>query len=193
MASGSGLFGSDVCISQGRFKLHLADRAANNDIPLRPLPLNKTVVEVFADFLEYLFKCASAYLEQSYGTGWWASVQYQIEFVLSHPNGWGGSQQAEMRRAAILAGLVPDTTAGHARLSFVTEGEASLHFAIHNGLPTGAIRNGEGVVIVDAGGGTIDISSYCKNVGGDKFDEVAAPQCEEFLIALYSPCLHSDC
>ncbi|KIM40826.1 hypothetical protein M413DRAFT_27963 [Hebeloma cylindrosporum] len=173
------LFGSDSRgISQGRFKLHLTDRAAQGDIP--PLPLNKTVVEVFADFLEYLFKCASAYLQDSYGTGWWASVQYQIEFVLSHPNGWEGAQQSEMRRAAILAGLVPDTTAGNARLLFVTEGEASLHFAIHNGLPTGAIRNGEGVVIVDAGGGTIDVSSYCKNVSGgsvDKFDEVAAPQC----------------
>lgn len=100
-----------------------------------------------------------------------------------------------MRRAAILAGLVPDTTAGHARLSFVTEGEASLHFAIHNGLPTGAIRNGEGVVIVDAGGGTIDISSYCKNVSDgsiDKFDEVAAAQCKEFRIAFQSSRSHSD-
>ena len=188
MAPGSRHFGSDVCISQGRFKLHLTDRAANGAIP--PLPLNKTVVEVFADFLEYLLKCASAYLQDSYGTGWWASVQYQIDFVLSHPNGWEGAQQSEMRRAAILAGLVPDTTAGHARLSFVTEGEASLHFAIHNGLPTGAIRNDEGVVIVDAGGGTIDISSYCKNVSGgsiDKFDEVAVPQCEESITA------HSFC
>ena len=190
---GSRLFGSDVCISQERFKLHLTDRAANDDIP--PLPLNKTVVEVFADFLEYLLKCASAYLQDSYGTGWWASVQYQIDFVLSHPNGWKGAQQSEMRRAAILAGLVPDTTAGHARLSFVTEGEASLHFAIHNGLPTGAIRNGEGVVIVDAGGGTIDISSYCKNVSDgsiDKFDEVAAAQCKEFRIAFQSSRSHSD-
>ena len=186
MTSGSRPFGSDVFISQGRFKLHLTDRTANNNIAIRPLPLNKTVLEVFADFLEYLFKCASAYLEESYGTGWWASVQYQVEFVLSHPNGWRGAQQEKMRRAAILAGLVPDTTAGHARLSFVTEGEASLHFAIHNGLPTGAINNGEGIVIVDAGGGTIDISSYCKNVGGDKFDEVAAPQCEKFRIAPYT-------
>lgn len=38
-----------------------------------------------------------------------------------------------MRRAAVRAGLIPDTLHGHARISFVTEGEASLHFAIENG------------------------------------------------------------
>jgi hypothetical protein len=69
-------------------------------------------------------------------------VQDQIDFVLSHPNGWEGTQQSEMRRAAVLANLIPDTTAGHARLSFVTEGEASLHFSIQNGLPAGAIKVG---------------------------------------------------
>ena len=61
----------------------------------------------------------------------------------------------------------------------MTEGEASLHYAVYNGLPKGVMGDGEGVVIVDAGGGTIDISSYSKNVRGAKntFEEVAAPQC----------------
>ena len=168
-------------ISQGRFKLHLTSRANNDGVP--PLPLNKTVVQVFADFLVYLLECASTYIQESYGIGMWTSVQYQIEFVLSHPNGWEGAQQSQLRQAAILARLIPDTSAGNSRLSFVTEGEASLHFAIQNGLPTGAIKNGEGIVIVDAGGGTIDISSYCKNIGGhmNDFKEVAAPQCEKSL------------
>ena len=46
-----------------------------------------------------------------------------------------------MRRAAVLAGLVPDNPSGHhSRLSFVTEGEASLHFSVRNGLPAGAMK-----------------------------------------------------
>ena len=45
-----------------------------------------------------------------------------------------------MRRAAVLAGLITDTEAGHLRLSFVTEGEASLHFSIHNGLPSSTME-----------------------------------------------------
>ena len=66
----------------------------------------------------------------------------QIDFVLSHPNGWEGTQQSEMRRAVVLAKLIPDTPEGHSRLSFVTEGEASLHFSIQNGLPAGAMKVG---------------------------------------------------
>lgn len=36
------------------------------------------------------------------------------------------------------------------------------------------------MVIVDAGGGTIDISSYSKDmtVAKDAFEEISAPQCE---------------
>ena len=158
-------------------------RQLTDEIP--PLPLNKTVVEVLADFLAYLLECASSYIQETHANGvdLWASVKGQIHFVLPHPNGWEGAQQAEMRKAAVLAKLIPDTTAGHARLSFVTEGEASLHFAVQNGLSIGVIENGEGVVIVDAGGGTIDISSYSKSVGEAKarFEEVAAPQCKIYL------------
>lgn len=34
----------------------------------------------------------------------------------------------------MLAGLIPGTPESRSRVSFVTEGEASLHFAINNGL-----------------------------------------------------------
>jgi hypothetical protein len=128
-----------------RFKLHLrskvgAGRSIGSQLP--PLPLNKTVVEVFGDFLRYLFECASSYIQDTHANGpdLWDSVKSDIYFVLSHPNGWEGTQQSEMRRAAVLAGFVPDNEIGHSRLSFVTEGEASLHFSVHNGLPAGAMK-----------------------------------------------------
>ncbi|KDR70734.1 hypothetical protein GALMADRAFT_254772 [Galerina marginata CBS 339.88] len=166
------------------FKLHLRSKYGDGkglaeQIP--PLPLNKTVIEVFADFLKYLFACASSYIQTTHPNGaeFWRSVKGEIDFVLSHPNGWEGTEQSQMRKAAVLAGLIPDNPGGHVRLSFVTEGEASLHFAIRHGLPEGATQKGEGVVIVDAGGGTIDVSSYLKNadVTKDTFQEIAAPQC----------------
>jgi len=166
-----------------RFKLHLRSRVGTgrqltDKIP--PLPHNKTIVDVFADFLAYLLECASSFIQETHANGvrLWESVKDQLYFVLSHPNGWGGAQQAEMRKAAVLAKLIPDTTAGHTRLSFVTEGEASLHFSVHNGLPIGVMKNGEGVAIIDAGGGTIDISAY--STRGEeakiKFEEVTIPQ-----------------
>ena len=38
------------------------------------------------------------------------------------------------------AGLIPDNQDGHSHLSFVTEGEASLHFCIQSGLTNDAIK-----------------------------------------------------
>jgi len=78
--------------------------------------------------------CAKKYIKDTYldGSQLWTSLENKIDFVFSHPNGWEGTEQTQMRRATVLAGLVPDTPEGHARISFVTEGEASLHFAIQN-------------------------------------------------------------
>ena len=96
------------------------------------LPPGKSIVEVFADFLSYLFKCTRTYIEEAHpnGASIWSSVENRIEVVLSHPNGWEGLQQGKMREAAVLAGIVPDNHAGHSRVHFVSEGEASLHYCV---------------------------------------------------------------
>lgn len=46
----------------------------------------------------------------------------------------GGVSEAKIRRATILGKLVPDTVEGKARVTFVSEGEASLHFCVGEGL-----------------------------------------------------------
>ena len=104
--------------------------------------MNKTVVQVFADFLKYLLQCAQSFIEdtQANGKDLWDTVKVDIDFVLSHPNGWEGKEQSQMRRAAVLAGLIPDVPSGHARVSFVTEGESSLHFAIQSGVLAAAMK-----------------------------------------------------
>ncbi|KAF8989887.1 hypothetical protein BDQ17DRAFT_1372600 [Cyathus striatus] len=149
-------------------------------IPPLPTNLNKTIIEIFADFMKYLYRCAGDYIKETHANGrsLWSSVEDRIDFVLSHPNGWEGPQQNQMRQAAVLGGLVPDMPTAQDRISFVTEGEASLHFCIQNGLTTDAINERKGVLIVDAGGGTVDISSYALSNGSNTdFEEIAAPQC----------------
>ena len=101
---------------------------------LPPLPPNKTVVRVFGDYMKYLYECAKSYIKETHGVALWSTLEFDIKYVLTHPNGWGGPQQVQMRRAAILAGLIPSTEDGHSRIEFVTEGEASLHFCRSNGL-----------------------------------------------------------
>jgi len=116
--------------------------ASLNPMHLHPLPKDKTAVSVFADFLRYLYNCTKNYIQDTHANGHdlWVSVEHHVEFVLTHPNGWEGAQQSQMRRAAVLGGLIPDSTDGQARLQFVTEGGASLHFCIGNGYTADAMK-----------------------------------------------------
>ncbi|TEB18445.1 hypothetical protein FA13DRAFT_1758594 [Coprinellus micaceus] len=130
------------------------------------LPAGQGVTDVLADYISYLFNCAKSYIcdthrmDPTFGTAFGT----EIEFVLSHPNGWEGFQQTQIRQAVVKAGLVREGQGDR----------ASLWFALKHGLPTGTMERR--VVIVDAGGGTIDISTYQKPVGGKKFEEIAAPK-----------------
>ena len=101
-----------------------------------------TVVQVLSDFLKYFRHCAEAYIKGAHPNGedLWRSISSEIEYVISHPNGWEGYQQSQIRSAIVLAGLVPDTENGNSRVTFVTEGEASLHFAIDFGFPAKSMK-----------------------------------------------------
>ncbi|KAF9817075.1 hypothetical protein IEO21_03657 [Rhodonia placenta] len=171
------------------FKLHLrpvtevlpSDREAQRYSRMAPLPERKTIIDILADFMKYLYSCTRTYVIETHASGSiiWASLEAHTDFVLSHPNGWGGSQQEKMRRAAIQAALIPDTPEGRARVQFVTEGEASIHFCISNGLAVDAIKDGKTIMVVDAGGGTVDISTYAlKNADDLTMEEVAPPDCD---------------
>ncbi len=59
-------------------------------------------------------------------------MENDIQFILAHPNGWGGEEQTLMRSAMIAGGLIDNDD--HERVTFVTEGEASLHFCLNKGL-----------------------------------------------------------
>ena len=56
------------------------------------LPKGKTVVDVFADFMRYLFESTKTLFKTSEPNGelGWNSISNNIELVLSHPNGWCG-------------------------------------------------------------------------------------------------------
>ncbi|PPQ92019.1 hypothetical protein CVT25_004849, partial [Psilocybe cyanescens] len=165
-------------------KLHLRPQSPSSALivshAIPPLPEGKTVIDVFADFLRYLHQCAWKYIEETHpnGADMWKNLETRTDFVLTHPNGWEGTQQSQMRRAAVKAGLIPNSPAGQQRLSFVTEGEASLYFCIQAGLTIHAMEQGKGVLFVDAGRGTVDITAY-KQISQDthSFEGVVAPQC----------------
>ncbi|KAF8840351.1 hypothetical protein BDN67DRAFT_903748 [Paxillus ammoniavirescens] len=184
------------------WKLHLrgkhlaASHIRDGDIP--PLPRGKTAVQVLGDFMRYLFACTRTYIVESHvdGASLWRSVENRIEFVLTHPNGWEGLQQQQIRQAAELAGLIPSGDKHQARIHLLTEGEASLHFCVNNVLASEVLSKmsiacsdrpvgyyvqkpkQQGVVVIDAGGGIINASAYSmKRSSPMSFEEIAPAEC----------------
>ena len=107
-----------------------------NGLEMKPLPAGKSAEQVMADFLHYLFEETGKYIvdHQSDGPNLWPEVRDRAQFVLAHPNGWTGPSQQKMRRAAVMAGLVPDNGESYKRITFVTEGEASALACLSGGL-----------------------------------------------------------
>ena len=149
--------------------------------------------------MRYLFTCARNYITESHasGTSMWRSMESNIEFILTHPNGWEGLQQQQIRRAAEIAGLIPSGDDHANRIHLLTEGEASLHFCVTHVLASDSLSQlpivsadgieedaeegpeHQGIVIIDAGGGTIDLSAYSIKLSPPKeFKEIAPAECE---------------
>ncbi|KAG8894097.1 hypothetical protein FRB99_001522 [Tulasnella sp. 403] len=153
------------------FKLLMRPKRFETSEPGMPetqLPPSHTVTDVLADFLRYMNRCAQDYIVETHpeGAGLLSSLGGEATYILTqvlflHPNGWAGAQQSLMREAAISAGLVPDTSEGRERIQFLTEGEASLHWCMDAGLTKQeSLSIGDRIIVVDAGGGTVDVSSY---------------------------------
>jgi len=64
----------------------------------------------------------------------WESLEVKIDIVLSHPNGWEGCQQ-EFLRESVAQALIFTEEEAHSRVSFVTEGEATVNFLLADTKP----------------------------------------------------------
>ena len=96
---------------------------------ISPPPKGKSIIDLFADFILYLFNSTITHIKEAEPTGevLWKNFGPTVEFVLAHPNGWEGRQQEVMRKAVVQAGIFSKEEALD-RVSFVTEGEASFNY-----------------------------------------------------------------
>jgi hypothetical protein len=172
------------------WKLHLQPEAAHSPASYfshPSLPRGKNVVEVLGDFMQYLLRCARTYIEESLPNGnrLWRLLENRIEFVLTHPNVWEGPQQRKIWLAAVLSGLVSNTAEDMARVHLLTEGEANLHYCIYQSILASdtlsqtpiAASDGQGIVIIDAGNWTIDLSAYSMTLSPLMIEKIAPAEC----------------
>ena len=171
------------------------------------LPKGKSIQDIFADFIRYLFGSVKAFIQECepMGQALWESFESNIDLILSHPNAWEGREQELLRKSVVQASVVTEEEA-LSRVSFVTEGEASHNFCVTNTqsgkllkvifpcVSTLRIRSdhsfkpGHRVLVVDAGGGTIDISAYTVSSTSplevEEFDE---PKCNGLILEFNPP------
>ncbi|KAG8798522.1 hypothetical protein FRC17_007403 [Serendipita sp. 399] len=101
-----------------------------------------------------------------------------MEFIFAIPNGWDSKQQTFLRQAAVTAGLVSSNDAMRL-INFISEGEASVHFALAYGSTKSWLENGMEFAVIDAGGSTVDSTLYtCTSTSPDiVLKEVRQSEC----------------
>ena len=98
--------------------------------------------------------------------------------VAATPNGWDIVQQTFLRDAFVRAGVLP---ANHNpnRLQFVTEAEASVHFALEHSEGERWLTPATVFGVLDAGGSTVDTTLYrcAEMLPKLKLEEVTSSEC----------------
>ncbi|KAG8804483.1 hypothetical protein FRC16_007892 [Serendipita sp. 398] len=144
------------------------------------LPPSVSLKQIYAHLLGYLFDHARNFFKNNTvdGARIWQRLGEKCTIVLATPNGWDTTQQSFLRSAAVLGGLLPETFPEH-RLKFVTEGEASVHYALEYSQSNAWLRKGVVFAVMDAGGSTVDSTLYeCKETQPKMvLEEVCASEC----------------
>ncbi|PVF91296.1 hypothetical protein CPB86DRAFT_878600 [Serendipita vermifera] len=168
------------------FKLYLHPQSmksssAGKELTFPPLPTGVDLKTIYADFLKFLYKSTGEFFRRNLekpGSSVWNRLQGKTEFIFATPNGWDARQQGFLRDAAVQGGLLPSQGADD-RIGFITEAEASVHFAMAHSDSRDWMRPGVVFAILDAGGSTVDTTLYrCKSAKPHlKLEEVKGSEC----------------
>ena len=157
---------------QHRFKLHLAGKksAATLANELPPLPEGKSPVSVIADYL----RAISAFAIERISASGIAVTMKDIKWCLTVPASWDLPAKQRMEEASILSGMITnaDNTNGGSQhgLTIVLEPEAASIFCcrtVENAASIKSIREGKPYLIIDCGGGTVDLIVHAKDLSAD--------------------------
>jgi hypothetical protein len=148
-------------------------------LDLPALPHGVTLSQVYSDFIEYLYQRTRIFFEENMprGRGIWHYLEEKIVFVFCIPNGWGMPQQLFLYEAAEKARIVGSSDSKE-RISFVTEGEASVHFVLTHTRVNTWLNTETIFAVADVGGSTIDSTLYkCQETQPLKLEEICISRC----------------
>lgn len=122
-----------------------------------------TAIEVISTYLSVLHKKILAEMESV------ADDTKKIRYCLTVPTIWSDSSKSVMRQAAILAGII-GTKDHPCRLMLVNEPEAAAIFYSQDKKLQEMYKTKSRVLIIDAGGGTVDMAVYDFTKNNDTYD-----------------------
>ncbi|KAI5296056.1 hypothetical protein KEM52_005869 [Ascosphaera acerosa] len=139
------------------FKLHLGKLEGYDeaDLILKPLPEGKTAVNVISDYLRVLREAAVIRMRKTLGE-LYDREERNIRYFLTVPAIWDDGAKASMRIAAAQAGFVEDPN--DRRLNLISEPEAAAMYCAKSDMLD--LRVNDALLIVDCGGGTVDLIAY---------------------------------
>jgi hypothetical protein len=153
-----------------------------------PLPMGITIEKVYSDMMRYLMEHTRRFFEDRTPNGAeiWARARDTIVIVLATPNAWDIRQQATLHKAAILASLVTEENAGQL-LQFVTEAEASVHYAVDT-KPGKWLKDRTVFAVIDCGGSTADTTVYrCVSTQPLSLNEACRSECVQVFQSSHPP------
>jgi hypothetical protein len=161
-------------LSSLKLNLHPCNMPHTPGAEISNLPQGVTVEDAYSDMMCYLMKSTRTFFENNTPNGaeTWSRLREMTTIVLPIPYGWDADQHAVLRKAAVKAGLVEPSSASS--IQFVSEGEASLHFALTN--RTNAwLEENMTFAVMDVGGSTVNIGVFeCISTDPIQLREVSA-------------------
>ncbi|KAG1051810.1 hypothetical protein G6F43_006012 [Rhizopus delemar] len=121
-----------------------------------PLPDGKTPVEIISDYLRSFHEYVVEQIQKTKGFQQYQQDEYK--YCLTVPAIWPDKAKALMRESAIRAGMI-NATDPLERLVLISEPEAAAAYC-ENRYRSLDLRNDDMFMIVDAGGGTVDLVTY---------------------------------
>lgn len=121
------------CVTSFKLGLHPEELRSACQLQAPPfrLPRHVLLQTVYKDFIGHACRHAVQFFQDTQfdGRELWTKLSSSFELVFAIPNGWAEEEQCFIRNAVVAAGILPPEFAEN-RLAFVSEAEASVHFAL---------------------------------------------------------------
>jgi len=148
-------------------------------LEIPPLPKDVPIDKVYSDMFRWLIQHATNFFKTHTvdGEQIWDRIGAHSTIILAIPNGWEVPQQHLLRKAIVMSEAFPANFED--QLDFITEGEASVHYALQHSRNPNWLKPGMMFALTDAGGSTVDSTMYiCKQVTPNIIlEEVCASEC----------------